>query len=176
MKWKQASDPSSDKSFLLFRSAILMKPTFLLSALFAMGVGGLLLSQIQDTEPLVIMPFISNPGAACQGCHHPEGTNTQTDPLARACSDFCLKCHQKVVEGHHTIHSTIDAKLPPVFRLNSKGETACITCHDLSRPRYDSAPWKSTSLFSSMFRRSGRYNTYFLVQKNNAGQLCRHCH
>ena len=153
-----------------------MKHTFFLSAWYIFGASGLLLSQMQDKEATGIMPFISNPSPTCQGCHHSEGTDTLTNPLIRACSTFCLKCHQKIVEGHHTINSSIDAKLPQVLRLNTKGQTACITCHELNRPRYDSAPWKSTSLFSSMFRRSGRYNTYFLVQKNNSGQLCRNCH
>ncbi len=153
-----------------------MKWTIHGSLLLLISATGILFSQLPDREAMAVMPFLSKPAAECGGCHPSPGPDPSKDFLARACSFFCLKCHKNVVEGHHSVGSLIDARLPAVLRLNSKGQTACITCHDLTRPRFDSEPWKSTSLFSGMFRRSARHNTYFLVQKNNSGQLCRSCH
>ena len=62
------------------------------------------------------------------------------------------------------------------FRLSENKKIACITCHDLNNKRYDKTSWKSESLYDRVFSKPTKYKTYYLVIKNNEGQLCITCH
>ena len=77
---------------------------------------------------------------------------------------------------HHTIgvqlvkSMAVDLPLTPDHRLT------CTTCHRLSQPRQDRVRWRAESLFGRLFRRQDTYQTYYLVIRNDRGQLCRVCH
>jgi hypothetical protein len=77
---------------------------------------------------------------------------------------------------HHKVDVVLENEPENGLKLTTDHRDACFTCHDLSRPRYDSARWKAVSLFDKMFRQEARYKTYFLVQRNDSGQLCLNCH
>ena len=89
-----------------------------------------------------------------------------------------MSCHEKRsdLERHHPVGVSLSMVPNPTLKLTSKGKNACFTCHDLSRPRYDTVRWKSASLFDRLFRKESRYKTYFLLMQNDRGQLCQNCH
>jgi hypothetical protein len=130
------------------------------------------LSQIDETAK--IMPFVHD-ASSCKSCHASGEQTVWLNEPTRSCSTFCLTCH-KEMGPHHTVGSTIETRNPVQFVLTSKKTLACITCHDLKTNRYDSKPWKSESLFGSIFQRGDMYKTFYLVERNNRGQLCRQCH
>ncbi len=123
--------------------------------------------------PLSLTPQSS----ACAPCHKDSEARWAASQY-RACSPYCLSCHAKRpdIVRHHPVGVLLPAKPPAVIRLTADGRNACFTCHDLSRPRYDSTRWKSASLFDRLFRNEPRYKTYFLLMRNDQGQLCQNCH
>ncbi len=130
------------------------------------------LSQIDETAK--IMPFVHD-ASSCKSCHASAEQAAWLKEPARSCSTFCVTCH-KEMGPHHSVGSTIETKNPAQFALTSKKTLACITCHDLKTSRFDSKPWKSESLFGGIFQREATYKTFYLVERNNRGQLCRQCH
>ena len=130
------------------------------------------LSQIDETAK--IMPFVHD-SSSCKSCHASAEQAAWLNEPAKSCSTFCVTCH-KEMGPHHSVGSTIETRNPAQFALTSKKTLACITCHDLKISRFDSKPWKSESLFGSIFQRGAAYKTFYLVERNNRGQLCRQCH
>jgi hypothetical protein len=127
-----------------------------------------------DDETKSIMPFVSS-NTYCSQCHTMFEINHKLKETARACSTYCLTCH-KEMECHHKVGAEIKCKTPPGLKLTEKNRLACITCHDLRKNRYDSSCWHAESFLESIFYIKSRYKTYFLVLRNNDGQLCRSCH
>jgi hypothetical protein len=81
-----------------------------------------------------------------------------------------------MMDRHHTVGTELTEKPDEVLKLTAGKKTACFTCHDLSRPRYDSVRWKAASLYDRLFRAQKRYKTFFLSERNDQGQLCLSCH
>ncbi len=129
-------------------------------------------SALPDPETLTIMPFVED-SSYCRKCHSAEETEL-ADP-SQACSTYCVSCHEDK-SAHHTVGAALPGEQPRGLALSRRGLIACTTCHDLRTRRFDSVPWKSESLFGRVFRRAPRYKTYYLVIRNNKGQLCRECH
>lgn len=126
----------------------------------------------KDTEK--IMPFV-NDNSFCLECHSREELDTRyTDP-AKACDDYCNKCH-KERESHHPVGMEVTFDIPDNILLREGGRLACVSCHDLKNPRMDDKPWKAKSLFGRIFRRQVAYKTYYLIKNNSKGQLCKNCH
>lgn len=126
-----------------------------------------------DKETAKIMPFVSS-NKYCFECHKANDMNISSD-TTKPCPNICLKCH-KDMTGHHKINLKISKKLNFNFPLTKRNRIACYTCHDLKIKRYDSTPWRSESLFDSVFASSKLYKTYYLIIKNNDGDLCKKCH
>lgn len=122
-----------------------------------------------DNETKKIMPFVSSK-SACLKCHD----RSEIDNPACACDEFCIKCHEDS-EKHHSVGARIKDKIG-LFKLTKKNKIACYTCHDLNVQRFDTVSWRSESLFEKVFRGKSRYKTYYLIMRNNNGQLCRKCH
>jgi hypothetical protein len=88
-----------------------------------------------------------------------------------------MSCHKRAeLDRHHRVGITLPGKPAESLMLTPEMKNACFTCHDLSQPRYDSVRWKAASLYDRMFRSQKRYKTYFLVMRNDEGQLCLSCH
>jgi hypothetical protein len=118
------------------------------------------------------------PTPVCQTCHkkQPKLFATNSD---KVCTTYCMTCHPKEeMSRHHTVNTilnkTPDDEMHMV--LTTEKKIACITCHEMSRLRYDKVRWKSTSLFDRMFRHEDKYKTYFLTMQNDSGKLCLTCH
>lgn len=120
-----------------------------------------------------IHPFIRS-GNYCIKCHVKDKRARTADP-SLACAEFCLSCHRDV-SNHHSINVKILEKLPDGFNLAGSSRLTCTTCHNLKTVRFDTSSWKSESLYEKVFKGSSTYKTYFLVVKNNDGQLCKNCH
>ena len=80
------------------------------------------------------------------------------------------------MDRHHPVGVLLESVPDAAVLVTADKKNACFTCHDLSRPRYDSVRWKSASLFDRLFREESRYKTYFLAMRNDQGQLCQTCH
>jgi hypothetical protein len=114
---------------------------------------------------------------ACQTCHKEDGQGRWAMHRGRPCTPYCLTCHAKAdMAQHHSVDVPLRKALPAPLPLTKEQRMACFTCHDLSRAREDGIPWKAESLFDRLFRKQRRYKTFFLVQRNERGQLCRICH
>ena len=113
--------------------------------------------------------------ASCLTCHAPEESAELAARVTRPCSTLCSKCHG-FRETHHPVGVTIPAAVPATLQLTQKGTNACVTCHDVTRPRFEGSPWTSTSLFARALSRTKENRTYYLVMRNDRGQLCRNCH
>lgn len=127
-----------------------------------------------DNETEKIMPFVNN-GTYCVTCHKPSEVKEKFKDTTMACDIFCKKCHSNISK-HHPVGVRLKNDLPENIRLNSGGKLACITCHDLTVMRYDRVSWKAESLFGSIFQSEKRYKTYYLIIRNNDGDLCKKCH
>ena len=115
--------------------------------------------------------------AACQKCHAGDAAARFTAHHDRPCTPYCLTCHAKAqMAQHHQVGSHLVRTPAAELPLTADRRTACFTCHDLSRPRYDRVRWKAASLFDRTFRNEARYKTYFLAVRNDQGQLCLSCH
>ncbi len=131
----------------------------------------------RDAETVRVMPFVADP-ASCAACHGP-GRQAPAAPqdVARACSTLCATCHTSGRTGaHHGVGHALEAGAVTNLPLTNDGRTACFTCHDLTRPRWSDVPWKAQSLFDRTFRSARRHKTYYLVMRNDRGQLCKACH
>jgi hypothetical protein len=125
-----------------------------------------------DNENLTIHPFLQSE-TYCMDCHSKDKKH-QTETGA-VCSQMCMTCH-KDMDNHHAINLKISEKLPSEFMLSSKKRVACITCHNIHNIRFDEVSWKAESLYEKVFKDEKKYKTYYLVKRNNEGQLCKTCH
>lgn len=115
--------------------------------------------------------------SACVACHKEDGQARWTNQRWRACTPFCLSCHSPAdTAQHHPVGKALRKPLTVPLPLGPGEVMACRTCHDLSRAREDSVRWRAESLYGRLFRRQSRHKTYFLVQRNDRGQLCLACH
>ena len=127
-----------------------------------------------DNETRKIMPFVVTT-SFCSECHTLLEVNHNLKDPTKSCDTYCMKCH-KEREEHHGVGVKIESEMPSGFQLTKKNRIACITCHDLRQDRYDSRSWRAESLFESVFSFSSQHKTYYLVMRNNNGQLCKKCH
>jgi hypothetical protein len=129
--------------------------------------------QALSNDAINIHPFIQSKDY-CVKCHAKDKKNLISDP-AIACAPLCLSCH-KDIKNHHSVNVKIVEKLPEEFNLTKKNRLTCITCHNVKIMRFDNSSWKSESLYEKVFKGTTKHKTYFLVIKNNEGQLCKKCH
>jgi len=145
-----------------------------LFAMFSQIMADLLVNA-QDASTIEIMPWVADRNY-CLECHEAGEWGGPSEDRYRVCTTHCMTCHTNM-ERHHEVGVTVPVEdLPAELRLNSREELACITCHDLTRPRFDDKPWKCASLFGRIFGRASRHKTYYLTVRNNSGQLCKICH
>lgn len=135
-------------------------------------------AQAEDAHSTGCLPQATAAQQVCAACHKQDATARLQTGATKPCTPYCMSCHQPAeMERHHTV----DAELPAqpadaALHLAEGKRMGCVTCHDLSRPRYDSVRWKAASLFDRLFRDSPQYKTYFLSMRNDTGQLCLVCH
>ncbi len=127
-----------------------------------------------DPETEKIMPFVSSK-SACLKCHNGTALTGSINNTGAACDTLCLECHRDM-DRHHGVGMRPFNRPGANLRLTHNKKIACITCHDLNFHRFDSAPWRSESLFEKIFSRKERYKTYYLIINNSNGQLCKKCH
>jgi len=128
-----------------------------------------------DSDTLKIMPFISD-SSACLECHDQTEMTARYLELAFPCDHICQKCHQAEMAAHHKTGMAITFKTRGSLRLGTGNRLICISCHDLTGPRFSPTPKKAQSLFQRMFKSQAKYKSYYLVVDNRNGQLCRMCH
>ncbi len=119
------------------------------------------------------MPFVST-AKYCLECHSRQEALVFKVRVTKSCSTYCKTCH-KDLTAHHQVDKFLTGKKPKTLDLHNN-KIACFTCHDLQTKRFDSVSWKSESLFESMFGSKDVYRTYFLIERNKDGQLCKRCH
>ncbi len=112
---------------------------------------------------------------SCFACHRADEAASISPRVARPCLTLCASCHGSR-DGHHPVGVPIPRALPAPMVLTASGTNTCVTCHDTTRPRVDSSPWESQSLFARVARRSKEHPTRYLAMRNEKGQLCRSCH
>jgi hypothetical protein len=119
---------------------------------------------------------VTDPAAVCVSCHQ-DGQQRWAAKQYQPCTPYCMTCHKKSeMDRHHTVGTLLSNLPDQALPLTSEKKVACITCHDMSRTRHDSERWKATSLFDRLFHKESKYKTYFLVMRNDQGQLCLTCH
>lgn len=130
----------------------------------------------EDVAVAGALPHASVPASACLSCHD-DGQTRWSANRYRPCTPYCLTCHKKPeMDRHHTVGTVLPEASRAALHLTSEMKVACATCHDMARTRYDDVRWKATSLFDRMFHKESQYRTYFLVMRNDQGQLCLTCH
>lgn len=112
---------------------------------------------------------------ACMTCHATAEAEELAARITRPCRDMCATCHA-FREGHHPVGVRLSRPVPAPLLLTKRDTNTCVTCHDVTRPRFESSAWVSQSLFDRAIHRSNRNPTYYLVMRNDRGQLCRNCH
>ena len=112
---------------------------------------------------------------SCLACHRADEAATISSRLARPCRALCASCHE-LRDAHHPVGVRIPRAVPAPLLLTASGTNTCVTCHDTTKPRVDSSPWESQSLFARVVLRSRLYPTRYLAVPNDRGQLCRNCH
>ncbi|MDX9735972.1 MAG: hypothetical protein RBU36_17715 [Thermoanaerobaculia bacterium] len=112
---------------------------------------------------------------SCFSCHRSDEAAAISPRVGRPCRTLCATCHEPR-EGHHPVGVRIPRSVPAPLILTAGGTNTCVTCHDTTRPRRDTAPWESRSLFARVALRTKEYPTRYLAVKNDRGQLCRTCH
>lgn len=112
---------------------------------------------------------------SCLACHPAGEVVTISPRVARPCRTLCASCHG-MRDGHHPVGVRIGRKPSAPLLLTASDTNTCVTCHDTTKPRVDSSPWESQSLFARVAWRSKEHPTRFLAMKNDKGQLCRACH
>lgn len=119
---------------------------------------------------------VQDQSSACASCHKDNASRWESSQH-RPCTPYCVNCHTKTeMSRHHHVGIELPRVPDEVLKLTADMKLACFTCHDLSRPRYDSVRWKASSLYDRIFRSEKRYKTYFLSKRNDEGQLCLTCH
>jgi Cytochrome c554 and c-prime len=126
-----------------------------------------------DASLLKDMPFVTT-AKYCLECHTKAEALVYKNKVTKSCSVYCQTCHDDL-EAHHIVDRFLIGKKSEQIDLH-KNKIACFTCHDLTQKRFDNTSWKSESLFESMFQSQDVYRTYFLIEQNNKGQLCKKCH
>lgn len=119
-------------------------------------------------------PFIAGE-RACIECHRYKKIDVTFENTENACSYMCVSCH-KDMDRHHAINVRVTEDVSDNLVLTSRKKLACVTCHRLKTKRYDSESWKAESLYENVFHSKKMYKTYYLVTRNNEGQLCKMCH
>lgn len=156
------------------------KKRFILSPVVMTALASLMLAASlfsfsdADRETLKIMPFMSD-FALCLECHRRGEVEAAAANAMNGCDRACLTCHGDM-EPHHRTGMEVDFEVPRFIVLMGKKKLACVSCHDLTRSRYDSKSWRSESLFGKLFKSGSRFKTYYLVQNNSSGELCKVCH
>ena len=120
-------------------------------------------------------PHVTWNEASCLKCHDAALAAEIRGRLTSPCSEMCATCHT-FKERHHAVGVPIAGRVPASLLLTKKATNACVTCHDVTRPRYERSAWTSRSLFERVARRSSENKTFYLVMRNDRGQLCRNCH
>lgn len=148
-------------------------------ALIALLAGSTFAQEVEDARNVGCLPPASlvPQSSVCAPCHK-DSEQRWAAREYRPCTPYCMSCHGKRADitRHHPVGVLLPTEPDPALKLTSDKRNACFTCHDLSRPRYDSVRWKSASLFDRLFREEPRYKTYFLLMRNDRGQLCQNCH
>lgn len=124
-----------------------------------------------NSETIKIMPFV-NDASYCIKCHK----NSQFPEPAKACKTYCSTCHKENNTNHHITDVPLKQKRDFPFELTRRNKITCRTCHDLKTGRHASSPWKAVSLYESIFSKKKKHKTYYLILKNDKGQLCKNCH
>ncbi len=132
------------------------------------------LMALVDDDAARIHPFIHS-DKTCIECHNKVSVKAQMNNTSYICSQQCQVCHTDN-SSHHQINVKMGEKLSENIILSSKKRMMCVTCHDPGRARYDNSVWKAESLYEKVFGSGGKFKTYFLIKKNNEGQLCKICH
>lgn len=151
---------------------------FALLCVVLYGMGTVHALEVEDARSTGCLPHASKMQSSCATCHKKDVQARLAKGADKPCTPYCMSCHkQPEMERHHPVEAELagqpaDAKL----HLADGKRMVCTSCHDLSRPRYDSVRWKAASLFDRMFHDSPRYKTYFLSMRNDTGQLCLVCH
>ena len=136
----------------------------------------LLIPMLGLTLEREVSPHTPVTEAVCVSCHE-DGQRRWESNQFQPCTPYCMSCHQKSeMDRHHTVGTVLPAPPGNGLHLTAEQKVNCATCHDLSRVRYDSERWKAASLFDRLFHNESRYKTYFLVMRNDQGQLCLTCH
>jgi predicted CXXCH cytochrome family protein len=112
---------------------------------------------------------------ACLKCHDAAAAAEIWSRLTKPCSEMCATCHT-FPERHHAVGVPISRRVQSPLLLTKNATNACVTCHDVTRPRFERSAWVSQSLFERVARRSIENKTFYLVMRNDRGQLCRTCH
>lgn len=151
---------------------------FVLLAINLLTLGGARALEVEDAHSTGCLPRSAKPQQACAACHKQDADSRWRSAQATPCTPYCATCHKKEeTERHHSVNAELSVESQDVTLHLAQGKLmGCTTCHDLSRPRFDSVRWKAASLFERMFRESPQYKTYFLSMRNETGQLCLVCH
>lgn len=132
--------------------------------------------EVEDAHSAGCLPPASVQHQACAACHK-DAPKRWAANQSRPCTPYCATCHKKTeTERHHPVGVVLPKAPEEGLPLLAGNKMACATCHDLSKPRFDSVRWKAASLFDRIFREELRYKTFFLSHRNDKGQLCLSCH
>jgi predicted CXXCH cytochrome family protein len=112
---------------------------------------------------------------SCVKCHDATAAAEIRSRLTNPCSQMCATCHS-FQERHHAVGVPISGHVQAPLVLTRKVTNTCVTCHDVTRPRFERSAWVSQSLFERAFRAPRENRTFYLVMRNDRGQLCRNCH
>ncbi len=134
--------------------------------------------EVEDARNAGCLPqaTVQAPSSVCAACHK-DSQKRWVSNQYRPCTPYCMSCHKKAeMDRHHPVGTQLPRAPENALHLAADKKIACVTCHDMSHPRYDSVRWKATSLFDRLFREESRYKTFFLALRNDQGQLCLSCH
>jgi hypothetical protein len=138
------------------------------------------LEEIEDATTVGCLPKRTHiePISVCATCHQrQEAEQYFNKRQSSPCTPYCMTCHKSTaMSRHHSVGERLTKMPDEPLLLAAEMKMACFTCHNLTRPRYDSERWKAASLFDRVFRKQKRYKTYFLTLHNEQGQLCLTCH
>ena len=153
-----------------------IRSTLLLATIISFFFYSFISARNYDTETIKIMPWITTT-ENCLKCHSSEDLDQFSVP-AHSCDPNCMLCHKSMSSGnHHPVGMKLEnVNTRTLGPVTQREKMMCITCHDLRKNRLDRKPWRSQSLYESIFKKKGKYKTYYLVKKNNKGQLCNLCH
>lgn len=126
-----------------------------------------------DTSTQKDMPFVTS-SKYCVQCHTTEEALSFRTRTTKSCNTYCKTCHEDIGAHHPTNMKLEGTTGKGIALLNDK--VACFSCHDLKKKRFDSIPWKAQSLYENLFKSKKVYPTYFMIENNSEGQLCKRCH